>query len=321
MATSASKTTILLNKLYRKYKNYLESTIVDAEPDKVIKLLQTYLSDADKALLSTPDKKIKATTLKTILIEKMPESKENFLGILKALNQFFNTGNIIRDVKEVLHSLQKSTEQDKSERTAKKRPQPRIPLSHIRSDPGSTSSASSKAGLFKYRKRKISSKTQPTPLSLDSSFNSDESRYPYQQPVEASIPEHTIIPQSSQHSEVVATPIPSQPTSRRLSVGQRRTQSKDVYDEIGVIAELDKLLGKIIEEKHVNVDEYKTRFSVVMNLHKRLTDTYQQEKEQLKEDMQRIEQEAKEEKEYLLKENKALMENDLVKQVKDKGHN
>ena len=160
--------------------------------------------------------------------------------------------------------------------------------------------------IAKYTRNKMpfnrhASSERPAEPELDSTS--------YQQ----AVPEYTIISPSNNSAEKA-----SHPTSRRLPVGQWRAPSEDVYDEMGVIAELDKLLEKISEEKYVNVDEYKTQFSVVMNLHKRLTDTYQQEKEQLKEDMQRIDQQAKEETEYLLKENKALTENDLVKRVEDK---
>ncbi len=168
--------------------------------------------------------------------------------------------------------------------------------------------------------------------------------YSYQQPVEASIPEHTIIPQPSQHLEVVATSIPSCPTSRRLLVeGQWRTPIEDVYDDINVIDELDEALGKImiVEENHADID---THFSVVKNSYKRLAKLYQHKIEQLKKNMQRLEQKARDEEELRLKQeairdeeelrlkqeairdeeelrlkaNKDFVESDVAKQLKDK---
>ncbi len=345
MATSASKTTNLLKKLYKTYKSYLEVSIVEAQPDKVVELLQAYLSEAQKVLLSTPDKSAKAATLQKILREKLLESKENFLGILRALSQFFYTDNIIEYAEKNLHSLRKSTEQDKRKRILKKRSltQPSITLKRTQSEPNSTSS---KADEFQYGKR---SKTQPTPLPLDKNPGSpsnrhisDDSRrdpeldsYSYQQPVEPSIPEHTIISQSSHHfaeTEVVAPSIPSYPTSRRLSMGgQGHAPNEDVHDDIDVIDKLDEELGRTIigvQENHDNID---MQFSVVKNSYKRLVKLYQQEIQQLKE--QQLEQKARNEEEVRfnvakieqLKEQLAKNEqelqcktHDLAKQVEDK---
>ena len=168
---------------------------------------------------------------------------------------------------------------------------------------GSTNTTFAKSMSNKVPFNRHASSEGPVEPELDSTS--------YQQ----TVPEYTIIPQLSKNSAKKT----SLQTSRRLPVGQRRTPSEDVYDEMHVVDELDELLGKIVEKiKYGNVDEYKAQFSVVMNLHKRLTDTYQREKEHLKEYIQSLEQEARKEEELWLKANRDIVENDLAKQVKDK---
>ncbi len=218
--------------------------------------------------------------------------------------------------------------QDSSKQTARKR---------CFSDPTSTARLSSaKTSTFQYGERKTPYKTQLklssplkqlSPLKLPLTFPSHDSLFEdliepklhscsYQQPMETSTPEHpTFVSQSSQHF-IQETSTPEHPTFVSQS-SQHFIKETSTPEHPTFVSQSSqhciRVLGTTIIGEEENFAGTDKQFSLLKNSYKCLVQQYQQEKVQLKKEMQRLQQQAMEEREYLLKVNK-----DLIKQVMER---
>ncbi len=138
----------------------------------------------------------------------------------------------------------------------------------------------------------------------------------YKQPFATSSPKHTGIQESSNDPdkrELV--------TAQRIDVCQASLDIESSSEESTAIKELDKALRAlraIFDRENIDEKEYETELLAVEKSSQLLTTIYQEHIKKMQIEMQEIQKQAKDEKDYLEKEITQLAERELVEKIKQK---